>query len=384
VALARAAAIAAAGALAGGLLAGSPAHASAVRGRHAARSAGSALARAQAELARFERAAPRGVSLSETGSTLFYPLFSAWAQAYRAARLETAATGSGAGQSDALKGTVDIGASDAYLPPSDPPTLLNIPVVVSAQQIDYNLPGLGGRTHLRLDAAVLNGMYTGSITYWDDSAIARLNRGVRLPHIPVIPLHRSDGSGDTFMFTSYLDFQDPQSFVAALGGPNTSVAFPRTPNALAENGNSGMLATCEATRGCVAYIGVSYLRSALAHGLGVAALLNGRGSFVLPTPRNISNEVASYPKIPANGTISLIDSRSRRARYGYPIVNFEYAIVNAVQPSPQRAAAIRALLAWGMDERRGAAPRFLDPIYFQPLPLNALEVAIGLLQRIGR
>ncbi len=323
---------------------------------------------------------PSGVSLLETGSTLLYPLISAWAQHYSATKVTTAGTGSGTGIADALSGTVQIGASDAYLPPTDPSNLLNIPLDVSAQQIDYNLKGLGGKTHLHLNAAVLNGMYTGQITSWNDPAIAKLNPGVKLPNEKVIPLHRLDGSGDTFMFSSFLAAQDSKSFVASGGGPGTSIKWPSVSTALGEEGNGGMLAACEKTPGCVAYIGISYLRSALKNGLGDAALENGAGNYVLPTPTNIESEVSSYHKIPLNGAISLINSKS--VSYGYPIVNFEYAIVNANQSSATTANAIKAFLAWGMDPRNGSAQSFLTPIYFHPLAPGAMQIAVNLLKKI--
>ncbi len=87
--------------------------------------------------------------------------------------------------------------------------MINVPLVVSAQQVDYNIPGLGAGVHVRLDGAVLAEMYSGSVTQWNDPAIAVLNPGVRLPATAVVPLHRSDSSGDTFLFSSYLTAQGP-------------------------------------------------------------------------------------------------------------------------------------------------------------------------------
>jgi phosphate transport system substrate-binding protein len=323
---------------------------------------------------------PAGVSLQETGSTLLYPLISAWAHSYRATKVTTAGTGSGTGIADATSGTVQIGASDAYLPPSAPKTLLNIPLDVSAQQIDYNLPGLGGKTHLQLNGTVLNDIYDGTITTWNAPAIRKLNPGIKLPNERIVPLHRSDGSGDTFLFSTYLSKQDPSGWVNAHGGPGTTVSWPSVPTALAEQGNGGMLAGCEKTPGCIAYIGISYLRSALKAGLGDARLENGSGNYVLPTPANIESEVASFHNIPSSAAISLIDSKS--ARYGYPIVNFEYAIVSQNQPSATVAQAIRAFLAWGMDPRHGSSTAFLSPIYFHPLAPGAMQIAVNLLKKV--
>lgn len=332
------------------------------------------------QLTSLENKAPGGVSLLETGSTLLYPVISTWASQYSKAKVTTAGTGSGTGIADAQNGTVQIGASDAYLPASAPSNMLNIPVDVSAQQIDYNLPGLAGKTHLHLNATVINDIYAGKITKWNDSAIKALNPGVKLPSTTIVPFHRSDGSGDTFMFSSYLAFQDSGSWVPSAGGPNTSVSWPKNANALAEQGNGGMLAGCEKTPGCIAYIGISWLRAALKAGLGDAQIENGSGNFVLPTPGNINAEVASYHKIPASGAISLINSKS--VKYGYPIVNFEYAIVNKNQ-SASTAAAIKAFLAWGMDPRYGSSAKNLTKFYFHPLAPGAMQIAVNLLKQIG-
>jgi phosphate transport system substrate-binding protein len=141
--------------------------------------------------------APPASSLAETGSTLLFPLMRTWAAAYHqqfpVAVVRTAATGSGAGIADASAGTADIGTSDAYLSSGNlvkNPALLNIPLVISAQQVDYNLPGLGAGGHVKLSGPVLARMYQGTITVWNDPAIAALNPGVRLPAIKVVPVRQ--------------------------------------------------------------------------------------------------------------------------------------------------------------------------------------------------
>jgi len=358
--------------------------------RGAAKSASngtSALSKVEAELGKFELLAPKGTTITETGSTLFYPLYQEW-QAVSPLKLSInpAGTGSGTGIASAEKGTVDIGASDAYLPPGSPNGLLDIPIVLSAQQIDYHIPGLSTSQHLHLNASILNGIYTGQITKWNNPQIQKLNKGTKLPDLSIVPLRRSDGSGDTFLFTSYLTYGDSSSFVAKSTGPTTSTtSFPGVAAEQAELGNQGMLDACVQISGCIAYIGVSYLREAHAKGLGDAAMLNGwtgkgGGQFVLPTPKNIGLEVASYKKVTPSGAMSLIFSHT--TKYGYPLVNFEYAIVNVNQPNTTTANAIKALLAWGADPRYGASSKFLSPIYFQPLAPNALAVAVKLLNMI--
>jgi phosphate transport system substrate-binding protein len=308
-------------------------------------------------------------TLTETGSTLLLPLLHAWAGAYQQqfpqVRISTGGTGSGTGIKDASAGTVDIGASDAYLSSGDlvkNPALLNIPLAVAAQQVDYNLPELKAGVHLRLTGAVLAQMYQGTIRTWNNPAISKLNPGITLPPARVVPLHRSDSSGDTFLFTSYLSTHDP-AWNRAIGY-GTTVAWPAGPGRRGQHGNSGMVAGCQATPGCVAYVGISYLSAALADGLGEAQLANALGQYELPTPASVSAAVAAFVSAtPANETISMVNGP---APGGYPIVNYEYAIVRGRQPDRTQARDIQAFLHWAVTT--GNSAQYLGAGRFQPLP----------------
>jgi phosphate transport system substrate-binding protein len=323
------------------------------------------------------------MALAETGSTLLLPLLSAWAQAYHRqfsqVTITTAGTGSGAGISGASAGTASIGASDAYLSSGDlvaNPSLLNIPLAVSAQQVNYNLPELPPGTHVRLDGAVLAQMYQGRITRWDDPAIQALNHGLRLPAIRVVPLHRAESSGDTFLFSSYLATGDA-AWNSAIGY-GTTVAWPHVPLSHAEEGNSGMVSGCQATPGCVAYIGISYLSQALSDGLGEAALANASGQFELPTTATMQAAAASFVTLlPPGETISMVNGP---AKTGYPIVNYEYAIVSTRQPDPARARDLQAFLHWAITT--GNQPSFLSQVRFQPLPAATAALADAQIARI--
>ncbi len=326
-------------------------------------------------LSSLEQPPTTSVNLSETGSTLLFPLFTDWGTAYHQQysniTVTAQGTGSGTGISQAIAGAVNIGASDAYLAPAQVtanPGLLNIPLAISAQQVNYNLPGVSG--NLKLNGKVLSAIYQGQITTWNDPKITSLNPGVSLPSIKIVPLHRSDGSGDTFIFTQYLSKQDPSGWGATIKY-GTTVAFPAVPGALGENGNGGMVTGCQATPGCVAYIGISYLSKTQAAGLGEATLQNGAGDYLLPSSGSIAAAAASFTsQTPANGSISMINSTSPQ---GYPIVNYEYAIVKSSQPDPTTAKAIRALLAWAMDPEHGSSNSFLSKVNFQPLPAAVVK-----------
>ncbi|MGD0748899.1 MAG: phosphate ABC transporter substrate-binding protein PstS [Acidimicrobiales bacterium] len=321
---------------------------------------------------------PSGGSVTETGSTLLYPLFNLWAsgfnQQFSSTTIQTAGTGSGTGISEAENGTIDIGASDAYLSPSvsqSNPDLKNIPLAVSAQLVAYDVPGV--TAHLKLSGKVLSEIYQGTVTNWNASQIESLNPGVTLPSLPIVTLHRSDSSGDTFLFTTYLSKTDPTGWGTKIGY-NTTVPWPNAPGALGETGNSGMVSGCKATPGCVAYVGISYLTQTLQAGLGYAALQNGKGQYELPTATSIAAEAASFvKKTPASGTISLIYGP---AAGGYPIINYEYAIVSTNQQSSSTAKNVRSVLEWAVSPKYGANSSYLSQVDFQALPTKVQAQSI--------
>jgi phosphate transport system substrate-binding protein len=327
-------------------------------------------------------------SLTETGSTLLFPLFGAWATAYQRqfvdssgapiVTITTSATDSAAGITGAATGTVDVGASDVYLSSASRrqhPGLINIALAISAQQINYNVPGV---RNLRLDGAVLTKIYSGQITNWNASALQDLNPGVRLPDLKIVPLHRADSSGDTFLFTGYLNAQDPSGWPAAR--VSTAVAWPKVSGARAESGNSGMAASCRATKGCIAYIGISYRQQTRAAGLGTASLQNRSGNFVQPTSASIAAAAALAGKTPASEALSMINGP---AASGYPIVNYEYAIVSTTQPNAIRAQDIRAFLYWAVHTGQDPAS-YLTPVGFQPLPSGVIPLSDNQIAKIGR
>ena len=201
---------------------------------------------------------------------------------------------------------------------------------------------------------------------WNDPAITALNPGVTLPAMKIVALHRSDGSGDTFIFSQYL--ADSDSTWASKYSYGTTIAWPSISNALGENGNGGMVSGCQATKGCIAYVGISYLNSVLSDGQTYAQLENGEGQYELPTLTAVAAEAAGFTaQTPANGTISMIDGK---VNGGYPIVNYEYAIVNKDQPTAALASAVRSLLEWAIDPSYGQSQQYLSQVRFEALPVK--------------
>jgi phosphate transport system substrate-binding protein len=357
----------------------------------AARTAGDASARSGGTSSIPTSPATARLTLAETGSTLLYPLFQTWASAYHqqfsAVTITTAGTGSSTGIDDAAAGKVEFGASDAFLSSGNlvqNPDLLNLPLAISAQEVDYNVPGVSAGVHIKLTGSVLAQMYQGLITRWNDHAITSLNPGVPLSGTPIVLLRRaqtvaSPGSGDTFLFTSYLSATD-QAWSKTIGY-GTAVAWPNVPGELSEPSNSEMVSTCEATKGCIAYIGISALPTVAGSGLGEAAIANAAGSYVLPDSSTVSSTVNGFlSAIPDNETISMVNGPTSAASPGYPIVNFEYAIVSRHQPDATKAQDIKAFLHWVITT--GNEHRFLRPVGFQPLPASVVTLTDDQIARI--
>ncbi len=319
-------------------------------------------------------AGSNGTTVSETGSTLLLPLVSAWQVTYGTLNpkvlITTSGTGSGTGIADAAAGTVNIGGSDAYLSPADVsqfPGLLNIPLTVAALVVNYNVPGI--KKPLNLNGTVLASIYSGKIKTWNDPAIGKLNPGVTLPSTKIVTLHRADSSGSTFLFTSYLNAQDPGGWSSSNVG--TTVSWPSVPGATAETGSGAMVKGCGAIKGCIAYIGISYLAKTTAAKLGTASLANKAGKFTQPTSKTINTALAGFSgSTPPNGSQSLINTSVPK---GYPVINYEYAVVKKMQSSAAVAAALKAFLKWTINT--GSSSTFLAPVGFEPLPSNVKTIA---------
>lgn len=310
------------------------------------------------------------VTILETGSSLLYPLFNLWVEEYSKkhpnVRVTTQSTGSGTGIAQAIAGIAQIGASDAYMAGPQVkknPTMMNIPLAISAQNIVYNLPGLNDQ-NLNISGPVLAGIYSGKITMWNDKAIADINSGVNLPAKKILPIHRTDGSGDTFIFTQYLSKSAPEWAKSVAYG--TTISWPAVPGGIGAIGNPGMVQTTAQNPYSISYVGVSFEAQVMGAKLGIAKLGNKAGKFVLPNPQTINAAAAALAdETPADQRISLIFAPGDLA---YPIINYEYAIVNSKQPTKAMAMAIKNLLEWAIDPNGGSTEAFMSKVNFVPLP----------------
>ncbi len=324
------------------------------------------------------------VTLDEAGSTLIYPYLQVLAPQFHVAypniTLDPGPGGSGLGISEATARLVQMGGSDAYLSPAQAaanPSLLNIPIAISAQAVDYNVPGMPA--NLKITGNILAQMYEGKITEWNDPQLAAINPGVTLPAVKVIPVRRVDSSGDTFIFTSLLT----KTNTAWANGPafGTTVTWPSVSDELTANGNPGMIQVCKANPGCVAYIGVSVENTAIEDGLQEALLQNRAGNYVVPDLATITAAVnASASGTPANLRQSLIYSSGAES---YPIINFEYLMIQQQQPSAAVAEAIRTFLDWAISPTGGATGSNLSAVDFVALPQSVIPKVEAAINKIS-
>jgi phosphate transport system substrate-binding protein len=310
------------------------------------------------------------VTLSESGSTLLYPLFQAWIAGYKSVapgvNITASGSGSGAGTKAAIEGAVRIGTSDAYLSDKDAahnPDILDIPLAISAQTINYNLPGLNGG-NLKIDGPTLAAIYSGAVTEWDDPTIKAMNPGMALPHQAIIPIRRADGSGDTFIFTQFLDFaaetweNNP--------GYGTDIAWPKVAAEKTAVGNEGVVNALAATPYAIGYVGISYASQIAKGGLGTAMVKSQDGKFLLPTSQSIADAAAELdPRTPPYERISLIYAPGDNS---YPLINYEYAVVSKAQPDVATAHALRHFLLWAISTTGGNNKSYLAPVGFIALP----------------
>ncbi len=317
------------------------------------------------------------VKLLETGSTLLYPLFNLWVPDYQKAhadtQITTQGTGSGTGISEAISGIAQIGASDAYMSDAQMKAnagMMNIPLAISSQMINYNIPGLNNQ-HLKLSGPVLAGIYSGKIKTWNDPAIAKLNPGVKLPSNDIVPVHRTDGSGDTFIFTQYLSFSTPDWSNST--GYGTTVSWPAVQGGIGAEGNPGMVNASKGTPYSIAYIGISFKNATDSAGLGEAELENKDGKFVLPDAKTVGAAVKEMSaKTPPDERVSLIFAPGAES---YPIINYEYAIVKGQQPSADVAKALKGFLTWDIDPKGGSTEHYMKAVGFVPLPAAIVKLS---------
>jgi len=278
--------------------------------------------------------------ITGAGSTFDYPVLTKWFRAYAQAnpgvQFNYQSIGSGGGIKALFDQTVDFGASDAYLKddklaqsPNGP--ILQIPIVAGAVVISYNLPGVA---KLKLDGPTIAGIFLGDIKKWNDPAIAKLNSGVALPAKDIIVVHRSDGSGTSFIFTDYLSHVS--STWSTKVGCNTTVKWPV---GIGGKGNDGVAALIRQMPGAIGYVELAY---AMQNQLPFAEQVNKAGKTVTATTDSVSSAMATA-NIPADFRFSMVDAPGDEA---WPIAGASWVLIYQNSKDAAKGKLIREFLSW--------------------------------------
>ena len=298
--------------------------------------------------------------ISGAGATFPAPVYAKWAEAYKAQTgvgLNYQAIGSGGGIKQIKAKTVDFGASDKPLKPDELAAsgLYQFPTVVGGVVPVMNLPGIAPG-QIKLSGALLGDIFLGKVTKWNAPEIAALNKGVPLPNLPITVVHRSDGSGTSFLFTSYLAMKNPTW--ASQVGASDSVQWP---TGLGGKGNDGVAAFVKQTTGAIGYVEYAYAKQ---NHSTFATMQNKAGKFVAPNAAAFAAAAGSAPWLKSPGNyIRLLDQPSATA---WPITGATFILVYRNQENPATGAQVLKFFEWGYNKGDGLAAS-LD---YVPLPAN--------------
>jgi len=309
--------------------------------------------------------------INGAGATFPYPIYSKWFDAYTkvdpSVRFNYQSIGSGGGQKQILSQTVDFGASDG--PMSDdnlakaPGKILHIPTVAGAVVITYNLPG---NPALKLDGYTIAGMYLGQIKKWNDPKLTALNPGVKLPDQDIVVVHRSDGSGTTFIFTDYLS--KVSSEWKSKAGNNTSVNWP---TGIGGKGNEGVSGQVKQTPSAVGYVELIYAKQ---NKMPYADVKNSAGEFVKATPESVTASLATAD-VPDDFRFSMTNAPGKDA---YPISGATWLLVYEQQKDPAKGKKLVAFLKWALTD----GEKMATALDYAPLPDALRERVLKRIQEI--
>ena len=304
------------------------------------------------------------VKLTGAGATFPYPLYSKWFDTYKTktgVEINYASVGSGAGIKQLKSQTVDFGASDAALSDKDaaemPSEVLHIPTVAGAVVVVYNVAG--APKNLKMSGDVLADIFLGKITNWNDPKIGALNAGVKLPALPITVAHRSDGSGTTNIFTTYLKSASPNWSVIGAG---KSVAWPV---GVGGKGNDGVSSAVKTSKGGIGYVELAY---ATQNDLSYASIRNSAGQFIAPsvdaTTSAAQDGIAGLQK-----DIRTPIANGKGAK-SYPIAGFTYILVYKKQRDAAKGKALKDFLKWSMKDGQAMG----KALQYAPLPQEVIAL----------
>jgi phosphate transport system substrate-binding protein len=326
-------------------------------------------------LAIFAAAPAWAQNINAAGATFPYPIYSKWFDEYHklhpSVQINYQSIGSGGGIRQLLDKTVDFGASDG--PMTDEQLqqagfkILHFPTVLGAAVPSYNIPGVTGE--LKFTPEALAGIFLGKVTKWNDPAIAGANPGVKLPADDIVVIHRSDGSGTTYIWTDYLSkvSADWQSKV----GKNTSVNWPV---GLGGKGNEGVAGLLKQTPDSIGYVELIY---AIQNSLPYGTVKNSSGEFIKASLAGVSAAAAGAAKsMPEDFRVSITNPPGKDA---YPISSFTWLLIPAQIQDPAKKAAIKDFLTWMLT----SGQQFCEPLAYAKLPKEVVakeQKAVALIQ----
>jgi len=302
-------------------------------------------------------------TLNGAGATFPYPMYSKWFSDYNKLHSDIQfnyqSIGSGGGIRQVIEGTVDFGASDgpmtdeqlAQAKAKRGTAVFHIPTVLGAVVPAYNIPGVSGEVKFTPD--VLAGIFLGKITSWNDAALAKANPGVNFPNQPIVVVHRSDGSGTTFIFTDYLSkvSSDWQGSV----GKGTSVKWPV---GLGGKGNEGVAGMIRQMQGAIGYIELIY---AVQNNIPYGVVKNAAGDFVKASLQSVTAAAASMKSMPADFRVSITNAPGKDA---YPISSFTWLLIPQQSKDPNKGKMIADFLTWMVDDGQKSTAQ----LTYAPLP----------------
>jgi phosphate transport system substrate-binding protein len=302
--------------------------------------------------------------LNGAGATFPYPMYSKWFSEYHKlhpdVEINYQSIGSGGGIRQVLNGTVDFGASDG--PMTDDQLkeakfkILHIPTVLGADVPAYNLSGVNAE--LKFTPEALAGIFLGKIQKWNDPALTRANPGVNLPDKSIIVIHRSDGSGTTYIFTDYLSKVSKEWEGAA--GKGTSVKWPV---GLGGKGNEGVAGQIRQLDGAIGYVELVY---AVENKITYGSVKNAAGNFVKATLDSVTEAAATAPQMPADFRVSITNAPGKTA---YPISSFTWLLIPEQAKDPKKGKIIADFLTWMVNDGQ----KMTNQLSYAPLPANVAE-----------
>ncbi len=303
-------------------------------------------------------------TLNGAGASFPNPIYSKWFSEYNKlhsdVQVNYQSLGSGAGIRQVISGTVDFGASDGPMTDEQlkeaKAKILHIPTVLGAVVPAYNVPGVSGDVKFTPEA--LAGIFMGKIAKWNDPVIVQANPGVKFPDNPIIVVHRSDGSGTTYIFTDYLS-KVSKEWESSVG----KGASPKWPVGLGGKGNEGVAGQIRQLQGSIGYVELIY---AVENKITYGSVKNASSNFVKATLEGVTEAAASVKSMPADFRVSITNAPGKTA---YPISSFTWLLIPEQSKDPKKGKILADFLNWMVTDGQ----KMTTQLSYAPLPENVAE-----------